>query len=107
MNFELQENEIIEKEFKSDYWETFLFTMNQKRGKYYLTNKRIVFVGGFATEVEIPYNEIESIKKCCVGPLIRFVPTGIKVTMKNGKKHYLSVTKRNDVMNLIESKIVK
>lgn len=105
MKFELQENEVIEKEFKSDYWESVAFLMSQKRGKYYFTNKRIVFVGGFVTEVEIPYNEIASIKKCCVGPLVRFVPTGIKVTMKNGKKHYLSVTKRNDIMNLIQSKI--
>lgn len=105
MNFELKENEKLEKEIKSDYWETFLFTMNQKRGKYYFTDERIVFQGGFATVIEIPYSEIESIKKCCVGPLLRFVPTGIKVTMRDGKKHYLSVTKRKDIMDLIQSKI--
>lgn len=63
------------------------------------------FQGGFATEIEIPYAEIESIKKCCVGGLIRIMPTGIKVTMKDGKKHYLSVLKRGQIMELIQSKI--
>ena len=105
MNIELRENEVIEREMKSDYWETFLFMMTQKRGKYYFTNERIIFQGGFVTQIEIPYNEIESIEKCNVGPFIRFVPTGIRVTMRDGKKHYLSVTKRNDIMELIQSKL--
>ena len=106
MQLELQENEIVEKEISSDYWESFGFIMiSQIRGKYCFTNKRIVFRGGYAKEVEILYSEIESIKKCCVGGLIRFVPTGIKVTMKDGKKHYLSVVKRKQIMSLIQSKI--
>ena len=105
MNIELRANEVIEKEMASDYWESFLFMLSQKRGRYCFTNQRIVFQGGFATEIEIPYAEIESIKKCCVGGLIRIMPTGIKVTMKDGKKHYLSVLKRGQIMELIQSKI--
>lgn len=46
---ELHEGEAVEKEFKSDYWEKTLCFYSQKRGKYWLTNQRIVFRGGFAT----------------------------------------------------------
>lgn len=106
MPFEMLENETIEKQIASDYWEAILFLMiSQTRGNYYFTNKRIVFIGGFGKKVEIDYSNIESISKCCVGGLIRLIPTGIKVTMKDGKKHYLSVVKRNEIMELINSKI--
>ena len=44
---ELHEGEVVEKEFKSDYWEKTLCFYSQKRGKYWLTNQRIVFRGGF------------------------------------------------------------
>ncbi len=107
MEIELNQGEVIEKEIKSDYWDSLfgVILISQQRGSYAFTNERIVFKGGFATEIEIPYAEIESIKKCNVGGLIRFVPTGIKVVMKNGKKHYLSVLQRKQIMELIQSKI--
>lgn len=106
MKIELLENEVLEKEIASDYWECLLFIMiSQTRGTYYFTNQRIAFRGGFSKKVDIQYSDIESIQKCCVGGLIRFVPTGIKVTMKDGKKHYLSVVKRKEIMELIQSKI--
>ena len=38
---ELHEGEVVEKEFKSDYWEKTLCFYSQKRGKYWLTNQRI------------------------------------------------------------------
>lgn len=107
MDIELKENEAVIREMASDYWETLLGLMiSQKRGRYWFTTHRIIFRGGFATVVEIPYAEIASIKKCCVGSLLlRFMPTGIKITMKDGKKHYLSVLKRSEVMELLQSKI--
>ena len=36
---ELHEGEVVEKEFKSDYWEKTLCFYSQKRGKYWLTNQ--------------------------------------------------------------------
>ena len=106
MDLELRPNETIEKEFASDYWTTFgPITVSQKRGKYIITNERIYFRGGFITEVEIPFSEIDYIKKCNVGGLIPFMPTGIKVMMKNGEKHILSVLGRGKIMEMIEEKI--
>lgn len=37
-----------------------------------------------------------------MGEIIRFAPTGIKVTTKDGKSTYLSVMKRNEYKELIE-----
>lgn len=51
---ELHEGEVVEKEFKSDYWEKTLCFYSQKHGKYWLTNQRIVFRGGFATYWKSP-----------------------------------------------------
>lgn len=107
MEIELRGGEAVEKEIQGDYWGHLFGVLmtSQTRGHYSFTNERIVFKGGFATEVEIPYNEIESITKCNVGGLIRLIPTGIKVQMKNGKKHFLSVLKRKDIMDMIQQKI--
>ena len=80
---ELHEGEVVEKEFKSDYWEKTLCFYSQKRGKYWFTNQRIVFRGGFATILEIPYADIESVQLCNVGGLVQIIPTGIKVTLKS------------------------
>lgn len=102
MAIELRENETIIKEMPSDYWSAFCgITFSQKRGHYTFTNQRIHFVGCF-TEKEIPYAEIEAIQKCAVGPIIPLIPTGIKVIMKNGKKHYLSVLGRAEIMDIIQ-----
>lgn len=103
---ELRTGEVVEREIKGDYWTNmFGIQMSQVRGTHYITNQRIVFQGGFGTVEEMEYSDIELIKKCNVGGLIRFVPTGIMVKMKNGKKHYLSVLGRKDVLTLLESKI--
>lgn len=97
----LKETETIEKEFRGDYW-SFL---SQTRGYYWFTNERIIFHGGFATVEEIPYNEIDFVTKRNVGGILPIIPTGIKVKMKNGKSHTLSVQKRNDIIAFIESKM--
>ena len=65
-----------------------------------------IFVNGIdilnLQDKEIPYSEIASIKKCAVGPIIPFVPTGIKVVMKDGTKHFLSVIGRAEIMAIIQ-----
>ena len=56
-------------------------------------------------EFEIDYDDIASIKKCFIGPIIRFMPFGILVTTKSGEKHYFSILNRNKAYELLESKI--
>lgn len=103
---DLHEGETVVQEVKGDYWEnTFLFMYSQKRGKFWFTDERILFRGGFTASLDLPYSEITEIKKCNVGPAVHFVPTGIKVTMRDGKNHRLSVLGRNKIMELIRSRM--
>ena len=59
----------------------------------------------FATILEIPYADIESVQLCNVGGLVQIIPTGIKVTLKSGKSYKLSVTKRKEILAFIQEKI--
>ncbi|RGZ01850.1 PH domain-containing protein [Clostridium sp. AM58-1XD] len=102
---ELREGESVEKEIKGDYWEKSFCFYSQKTGKYWFTNERIIFRGGFIAAVDIPYTDIESVKACNVGPLIPFLPTGVKVSTKDGKTYKLSVLKRKEIIAFIESKM--
>lgn len=102
--FELHEGETVEKQIKGDYWERTLCFYSQKTGQYWFTNERIIFRGGFVAAIDLPYKEIEAVKKCNVGPLLQFLPTGVKVTMKDGKSYKLSVLGRKSIIELIESK---
>lgn len=99
---ELQENETILKEIKGDYWEGAIFS-SQKTGTFYFTSQRIVFRGGFIAALDLPYSEIDELTTCNVGPLVKFMPTGILVKMKDGKKYRLSVLKRKELMALVQS----
>ncbi|MBQ9767129.1 MAG: PH domain-containing protein [Lachnospiraceae bacterium] len=99
--FELQEGEEVLREFASDYWEKFLFMYSQKRGRYYMTNRRVIFVYFGDVMLDLPYAEMESAVLCNVGALIKFVPTGIKVTMKDGNTYDLSVVKRKEIHEII------
>ena len=89
-NLELHEGEVVESEVKGDYWEKTLCMYSQKSGKYWFTNQRILFRGGFTASLDLPYEEIDDVRTCSVGPFIPFMPTGVKVTMKNGKSYKLS-----------------
>lgn len=102
---ELHEGETVEKEIKSDYWEKTLCFYSQKRGKYWFTSERIIFRGGLATQLEIPYSSIESAQLCNVGGFVQLIPTGIRLTLKDGKTHRLSVVKRKEILALIQSKL--
>lgn len=103
--FKLHDGEAVEYELKGDYWEKNLGLYSQKTGKYWFTNERIIFRGGFAVALDITYSDIESLSLCNVGPFIQFLPTGIKVKMKDDKAYKLSVLKRKDVLNFIQSKL--
>ena len=92
-----------------DYWQKFLIFPNQVRGYYYFTNKRIIFIGGFAgsTKWFVPYKNIKSVEKCFAGP---FIPCGIKIeffdeTKNTEKKYKMSVLKRGEWINFIKERI--
>ncbi len=98
----LTDGETIEDHTAGDLWSW----TGQTRGNYFFTKDKLIFVSGFGFEnLVIKYNDIKAIKKCFVGPLI---PTGIKVTALNEKgkekKHKLSVMKRNNWIQLLETK---
>lgn len=103
---ELRVGETVEKEQKGDYWEGGLL-LRQRPGKYWFTNQRIVFQGGFGvgSALELDYTNIQSVELCNVGPTIRFLPTGLKVHTRDGNAYVLSLMKRKEILALIESKI--
>lgn len=109
MEIQFRTNETVELEMASDYWKALfgVVQFSQIRGRYWFTNERVIFAGGFSTKIEIEYDDIASIKKCFIGPIIRFMPFGILVTTKSGEKHYFSILNRNKAYELLESKINK
>lgn len=107
MEIQFRANETVEWETPSDYWKALfgVIQISQVRGRYWFTNERVIFAGGFATKVEIEYSEIASVKKCFIGPIIRFMPFGILVTTKTGEKHYFSILNRKKALEVLESKV--
>ena len=100
---ELQEGESVIAQEKGDQWEYFLNIIGmQNQGRYFFTEKRIIFYYCLSKQFEVYYKDIQSLELCNVGPLIRFVPTGIKITTKEGKQFYMSVMKRKEYQELIE-----
>ena len=104
---ELQEGEEVIEQTAGDYWEYLLIFGSQKSGRYFFTNKRIIFYYFGSKKLDIPYTDIASAQLCMVGPLIRFVPCGIKVTTKDEKAYHLSVMKRNHYLEIIQNNMNK
>lgn len=106
-DIELREGEVLLSEFRGDYWEKFLVILStQVRGQYWITNQRIKF-HGFATDLELEMKDIESVQPCLIGGLIPFIPTGIKVRMKDGKSYTLSVLARSKHIQMIQDAMKK
>lgn len=104
-SLELQPGEEIIKTAGGDCWET-PYMHSQTPGKYTFTNKRIIFKGNGVIEklrikFAIPYTEIESIEPY----LVVFFKTGMRVWMKNGDRYRLSLRKRQEYMDLINTYI--
>lgn len=100
----LASDEVVEKEIKGDYWERALCFYSQKRGTFWFTDKRIIFRGGLATSLDIPYSEMKEVKTCNVGDFVQIMPTGIKVSTQKGKSYKLSVLGRKEILAFIEKK---
>lgn len=111
----LFENEKVELEVSGDYWgdtEYLGLLEKQKTGKFWFTNERILFsTGAFGLYSKpffiVNYSDIENIQKCNIGPsVIKFIPTGIQLNMKDGKKYKISVLKRDKYIQFINSKLI-
>lgn len=103
---DLQAGETILSEMSGDYWEKlFLCLYDQKRGHIWITNQRIIFRGGLIAALDLDMKEIDSVSTCNVGPFIPFLPTGVKVTMKDGKVYKLSVMGRAKAVEAIQQQI--
>jgi hypothetical protein len=107
IEFELLENEVMEKEVKGDYWHGGIgpFVQTQSPGIYYFTNQRVLFkpsglFSGSEALFTLDYNDIQDAKNCMVG---MFIPTGILVTMNNGTKYKFSVLGRKKWLEFIKS----
>lgn len=104
VDIELREGETVLEEIQGDYWEKlFLCLYSQIRGKYWITSERIIFQGGFATTLEIEMKDIEAVTLCAVGGFVQFLPTGIKVTTREGNAYKLSVLSRRKHVEVIEN----
>lgn len=100
--FELEEGEEIQELVKGDYWvNEFLWQEKQNSGEFAFTNKRVIFKGSFLCDkfVSIPYNEILSIEKACVG---LFFPVAFKITTKDNKTYKFAVMKRDKYIELMQ-----
>jgi len=105
-DFQLLPGEEIIKTASGDCWETPSMFKSQVPGRYTFTNQRIIFEGNGIIEklrvkFAIPYLEIKTIEPY----LVVFFKTGILVWMKNGDKYRLSLRKRQEYMDLIQSHI--
>ncbi|BCJ95494.1 hypothetical protein acsn021_30630 [Anaerocolumna cellulosilytica] len=108
---DLQSDEVVIKEIKGDYWAGSLM-YKQIRGVYLLTSKRFAFramtILGAAKHnyMEIDLSDIISVDKCMIGPyLFRFLPTGLRLTMRDGSKHRVSILSRGKLLEELTSRI--
>lgn len=104
---ELQEGEEVIEQIAGDHWEYAFLLASQHQGRYFFTNKRIIFYYCLRKSFEIPYTSIVSAELCMVGPRIRFLPFGIKVTTKDGAVYHLSVLNRKHYLELILNNMIK
>lgn len=106
---DLMSGEYIVELIKGDYWKKlFWFIHVQEIGEIAFTNKRVIFkelakIGHpqfILSSFSIPYKEMAYVEKCFTGP---FLPFGIKIMTKQGKKYVISVLNRKKYIQLIES----
>lgn len=102
---DLSADEQVTFETKGDYW-SFMSSMS---GVFQVTNKRFAFrpqalLGTAKTNAfEVNLADIDTLSKCCVGPgPLKFIPTGLRVKMKNGEKYICSIMKREQLMTALE-----
>ncbi len=86
---------------RGNFWKKTIFLNSKVRGYYYFTEKRIIFIGGFAssTQWSIKYKDIKNIQKNSIFGII------METEDENGKiiKYKLSLLKRNYWFDYIQS----
>lgn len=107
--FELKEGEqLLANKVPGDCWKMPQLSMSrQVSGKFYFTDKRIVFlasglIGTQSVSWEIETKKIDSVKTCITPPCF---PFGILITMKNGDKYKIAFIKRKKYFELISNQI--
>lgn len=108
--FELSADEKIIDTIKADYWEnSFMFLYEQHEGEIVLTESQIIFcmkmINTKYVILEIKFEDISDINKCNVGMILPINPTGICITLKNGRKVKFSSMKRKKLMEKIQEMI--
>lgn len=79
----------------------------QVPGAYTFTDQRILFRGNGLIDAlrvvfAIPYGEIASVESCSVG---LFIPTGIRIRLRDGGTYLLSIMKRKEILALIQEQM--
>lgn len=97
---ELRDGETLQYEVRGDYWEKGILGYMQNRGYIWLTNERIHIEAGFAEVIDIDLKDIVALTKCNIS---LFIPTGIDVVTKDQKKYRLSILKREEHLQKLES----
>lgn len=99
---------VFAQKVSADSWRTPRQTVGrQVSGKFYFTDQRIVFIasgliGTADVSWEIEMKDIESVKTCTTPP---FFPFGILITMKDGGKYMIGITKRKKYFDWISQHI--
>lgn len=97
---EFRSGESLQHAIKGDYWEKGLLGYSQKRGYIWLTNERIHVEAGFTKIIDIDLKDIVELKKCNIS---LFIPTGVDVVTRENKTYRLSILKREEQIQKIES----
>lgn len=103
-NFEdLQDGEELLYTVKGDTWKIPVMTISRQiSGKFFFTDRRIAFrtwgVGKGNAAYDVDYKDVDTISTYNIN---FFIPTGIKITLKNGDLYKISVMKRKKYIELI------
>lgn len=104
---ELAPDETELRRVKGDCWGTPGHTGRQISGTYIFTDRRVLFQGGgliasLRPAFSLPYGAITRVETCTVG---LFIPTGLRLFVKEGGFYTISVMKRREIAELIEGRI--
>ena len=108
----LEEHECTVYETKGDWWADSILGKQQLPGIFEVTNKRFAFRGktllGTAKEngLEFDPSDLASVEKCNIGNgIVKIIPTGLRLTMRDGGQYVVSILKRDKLLEILENAI--
>lgn len=84
--------ERLEWKILGDYWEG-EFVSVRRTGTFWFTNRRL-YIQADPLQVNLPYTALRSVAPCNVGPMVKFLPTGIRILLQDGTVHQCSFPQR-------------